>query len=199
MLIHSSLWPSGLQTGFRPGGAGWSAYLLGRIAATGRSHRSCYPSLLTITSMRTITPSNVAQRWHLPLGARTQSMLCTGAPATARKLRAGVIAAAATAEQAVDTSYSSLDDSSPMTVATSAALREIGVREVTNDQLFDDHHIHEWTPRLLLYFPLGALIASVRVLAWIAGVCAPDQCANHPPVQLPATPCAHGLRCQHST
>ena len=37
-------------------------------------------------------------------------------------------------------------------------------------RLFDEHHIPSWTPSLLLYAPIGLLVAICRMALWILGI-----------------------------
>lgn len=50
------------------------------------------------------------------------------------------------------------------------ALLGLGIAPTPAEQLFDRTHIQQWTPLLLAYAPLGCVLATVRMAAWILGI-----------------------------
>ena len=50
------------------------------------------------------------------------------------------------------------------------------------DHLFDLHHIPSWTPSLLLYAPVGLLVAVCRMALWILGIALDAPWFRHPAV-----------------
>lgn len=78
------------------------------------------------------------------------------------------------------TVVSSLDLSPTSTVESSVdeavqssgreSLTRLGIPQVSAEQLFDAAHVQEWTPLLLAYFPVGCLLAVIRMAAWIGGI-----------------------------
>lgn len=43
-------------------------------------------------------------------------------------------------------------------------------RDVAFGSLFDQEHVQQWTPQLILYTPIGTVIAVVRMALWVLGV-----------------------------
>jgi len=73
---------------------------------------------------------------------------------------------------------SSIEPASPFTTMEKSAARlntaerlsALGIPELSQAALFDDHHIDDLNLLLLAYFPFGCVVAALRMALWVVGV-----------------------------
>lgn len=95
------------------------------------------------------------------------SRACDRAARSATRVQAAATSSA-DATSATSTLESSVDETLDNTFKKQ--LSDLGVTTITADQLFDGVHVLKWTPLLLAYFPVGCILAAIRMLAWAGGV-----------------------------
>lgn len=75
-------------------------------------------------------------------------------------------------------------DEAASSASSRAALSALGIPPVTDPQrqLFDAAHVAQWTPALVAYAPIGALLALLRMAAWVGGIALDAPWFRHPAV-----------------